>query len=197
LKFKYLAIVLILLCLLTFVSFHYFLVVNNTKIPANIDAVFVFGFPANENGNLSTTLKSRMDKGIEIFKNNNAKFLIVAGGAAHNNIVEADVMEKYAIKKNINPNKIIKENKSKNTIENTRNVLKILKERKLSLDKTVLISSKYHSHRVTKLYKKNRKGNVKTVAVEYPKNVGILGKWNALFREIIMFFYHLIFGYEI
>jgi len=54
--------------------------------------VLVLGYPANDDGSASSIERQRMTAGVAAAEVHGCETLIVSGGAAHNNIVEADVM---------------------------------------------------------------------------------------------------------
>ena len=106
-------------------------------------------------------LKRRVDKGVKVFRDINADYLILSGGFTTSpSFSEAEVMQKYAIeKKHVKPEKILLEQISKDTIGNayfTRK--KIIDEKKYDLTPIYIVSSCYHMKR-TKFIFKNVYGN--------------------------------------
>lgn len=70
-------------------------------------------------------LKSRLDKGIEVYKNqigrgNNTKIIVSGGQGADELVSEASAMRKYLISQNINDKDILVEDRSRTTYENMR-----------------------------------------------------------------------------
>lgn len=82
------------------------------------DCILVCGYPTNEDGTLSHILKSRIDKAIELYKNHQSAYMIVSGGAIHNQFSEAKAMAEYAITQGISKSCIIIENQAKSTYHN-------------------------------------------------------------------------------
>lgn len=74
----------------------------------------------NDNFVPSDILKSRLDKGIELFHQINSleKFIIVTGGSRSYKISEAIVMQQYLISQGISSNLIFTETHAINTMEN-------------------------------------------------------------------------------
>ena len=110
--------------------------------------IIVLGDKLHANNKMSSNLKSRLDKCIEVYKTNN--LIIVCGG---NNCgrncyhTEAYVMKKYLLDNSTIPkNKIILERNSLNTIENIKKMKLIVQ--KYKYDSLSIISSKWHLHRV-------------------------------------------------
>ena len=65
------------------------------------DCAIVCGYPTNEDGSISSILQSRIDKAIELYRNHKVNYIIVSGGAIHNQYNEAYCMKKYALTKAI------------------------------------------------------------------------------------------------
>ena len=67
------------------------------------------------------TLKSRLDEAIKYYELNKNVNIIVSGGQGEDEVIsEAEAMERYLVKNNINPNRIIKEEKATTTLENIK-----------------------------------------------------------------------------
>lgn len=82
------------------------------------DCAIVCGYPANDDGTISAILQSRIDKAIELYKNHKINYIIVSGGAIHNQYNEATCMEKYALEKDVDKQAIIVEDRAKSTYHN-------------------------------------------------------------------------------
>ena len=110
--------------------------------------IVVLGDKLHANNKMSSNLKSRLDKCIEIYKTNN--LVIVCGGnvcGSKCNHTEAYRMKKYLLNKSeILKNKIILENKSTDTITNIKNMKKIIQ--KYNYSSLTIISSEWHLPRV-------------------------------------------------
>ncbi len=125
----------------------------------NCDYVIVLG--ARVIGNeVGLTLKGRLDKTLEyIEKNNNSNCkVIVSGGKGDDeNISEAEAMKRYLVKKGLNSNRIIKEDKSVNTNENFKfSKEKIEKDSKKEISNLNIkvVTTDFHAFRSSK-YAKN------------------------------------------
>lgn len=84
------------------------------------DCVIVCGYPTNQDGTISSILKSRIDKAIELYKNHQVLYIIVSGGAIHNSYSEAFTMKNYALLKGVKEEHILIENKAKSTYHNMK-----------------------------------------------------------------------------
>lgn len=83
-----------------------------------MDCVIVCGYPANDDGTISYILESRIDKAIELYNENKVNYIIVSGGAIHNQYCEALVMYNYALKKGVKASHLLIEDKAKSTYHN-------------------------------------------------------------------------------
>lgn len=82
------------------------------------DCAIICGYPSNNDGSISNILESRIKKGVELYKNNKVKYLILSGGAIHNNHCEAEVMKEYALKNDVLLEHIFVESIAKSTYHN-------------------------------------------------------------------------------
>lgn len=82
------------------------------------DCIIVCGYPTNEDGTLSTILKSRIDKAIELYHQHQSSYIIVSGGAIHNQYSESRAMAEYAIKHGVPQANILIEDQAKSTYHN-------------------------------------------------------------------------------
>ena len=109
------------------------------------DAAVVFGAQVLPNGELSLALSNRMDKGIELYKQNYVKYLIVSGGVDVGGTSEASCMAKYARENGIPENALIIDDVGTNTDASIKNTSAIAKERGYKL---LAVSSFYHLPRI-------------------------------------------------
>ena len=99
------------------------------------DYILILGCKIKNDGSLTPLLKGRVDKAIEFFKLQKEKtnkdiIFIPSGGKGNDEVIsEAEAMKNYLIEKGINKNKIILEDKSKNTYENIKNSNKIINKK--------------------------------------------------------------------
>lgn len=106
------------------------------------DCAIVCGYPTLDNGELSNILKSRIEKGIELYQQHQVKYLIVSGGAIHNQYSEAIAMKEYAISMGVPEEAIIIENEAKSTYHNMLLSKKIMQEKQLN--SCVVITNSWH-----------------------------------------------------
>lgn len=101
----------------------------------------------------SPFLQWRTEEGYRLFKEGYAEFIIVSGGKGPGeSISEAEAMKRYLLKKGVKEEFIIKEDKSKTTMENLINSKKIMEKK--SFNKSIIVSNKYHLKRASLMAKK-------------------------------------------
>ena len=95
--------------------------------------------------------KGRIEKGIELLKEGNGKFLLISGV-----FQKEKVKNKYLFEDNISLKKccIFFEEKAKNTLQNASEVSEWLKNNKVNIESIQLITSYYHIPRSFIIFKK-------------------------------------------
>src|SRR5271154_2752966 len=90
---------------------------SNAILP-QFDAIVVLGTPANTDGSASPEQRERTLEGVREYKAGVAPHLILTGGPAHNQFVEAHVMAVLAIAQGVPPDAVIEEDNAQNTVQN-------------------------------------------------------------------------------
>jgi uncharacterized SAM-binding protein YcdF (DUF218 family) len=90
---------------------------GNTDL-SHFDTLIVLGTPANPDGSASPEQRERTLEGVREYKTGVADHLIMTGGAAHNQFVEARVMKEFAIAQGVPRDAITEEGQAQNTIQN-------------------------------------------------------------------------------
>jgi uncharacterized SAM-binding protein YcdF (DUF218 family) len=109
------ALVLIAIAVVAFV--YRTIPTRNTDL-THFDTIIVLGTPANPDGTPSPEQRERTLEGVREFKAGIAPHLILTGGPAHNQLVEAHVMAALAIAQGVPPSAVIEEGQAQNTIQN-------------------------------------------------------------------------------
>lgn len=123
-----------------------------TAKPKKSDCIIVLGCQVRGT-TLSQFLRERLDKGIELYNEGFAKYIIVSGGQGPGeDITEAEAMKTYLVSKGIDENKIIMEDRANNTMENLQYSKDLMKDKKL--DTAIVVSNKYHLKRASVMAKK-------------------------------------------
>ncbi|MDP4089244.1 MAG: YdcF family protein [Bacillota bacterium] len=105
----------------------------------------------------SLTLSQRLDESLKLLKllPGDVKIVVSGGQGPGESITEAEAMKKYLTNRGISEERIIKEDKSTNTMENmifTRRLLKEIDSR--STVKITIVTSSFHMYRSSSLAKK-------------------------------------------
>ncbi len=82
------------------------------------DALIVLGSPTNPDGSASPEERTRVAAAAQEYRTGAAPVVIVSGGAAHNQFVEADAMAQLAQEDGVPAQAVIEETQARNTIEN-------------------------------------------------------------------------------
>jgi len=130
-------------------------------------------------------LKARIDKGIEVYKNNPGSKLVFSGGqGSDEQIPESHAMAEYALSAGVKSGDIIKEDRSKNTIENLRFSNSLIKEDlNGNIGRTALVTSSYHVIRSLIITRR-----LKMPCIGYGAKTRFYFSLNAFLREYIGYF---------
>ena len=112
----------------------------------------VLGNKLKKNGNISSKLKKRLDNFLSEYDNNS--YVILSGGKIDSKFSEAEKMKEYLLKNNIDKDKILLEEKSKETWENIIYSLELIKKKFREKNYEMeFISDKNHLVKVRKILK--------------------------------------------
>lgn len=151
---------------------------------SDMDYIIVLGAQIREDGP-SVVLRYRLDAAIKYLNENPNTMCIVSGGQGSNEkISEAEAMAEYLLKNGIEKNRIILEDKSKNTVENIKYSKLLMKE---PYESVGIVTNNFHVFRATQIAKAQGLKGVcgiaaKSSALYLPNNVlreclGILKDW--------------------
>lgn len=157
---KKIAKVFICIGLVAFIALEALIISYPKKNKDNCDYIVVLGAGLNAGGQLSLTLKDRLDATLECVNDyKNDSVIVVSGGKGDDEeISEAEAMERYLIENGIPKDKIIKEDKSRNTYENFKfSKQKIEEYSNKSVDESSVkfITTDFHAFRSNMLSKRN------------------------------------------
>lgn len=100
----------------------------------------------------SPFLQTRLNEVVRLYKEGYGKYIIVSGGKGNGeDITEAMAMKTFLLDKGIDENKIVMEDKSRNTMENlvfSKNVMDYI-----GFKSAVVVSNKYHLKRASLISK--------------------------------------------
>ena len=149
------------------------------------DCAIICGYPANEDGTISSILKSRIDLGIDLYMTHQVRYLIVSGGAIHNAYNEAEVMRDYATEKGVPKENILIENQAKSTYHNMLYSKKIMDTH--HFHNCFVITNSWHMIKA-KHYAKKFHLDYQTKSCHKPENMTYLHVWLlTLYMPINMF----------
>lgn len=152
----------------------------------NKDFIIVLGAGLLNGNEVSPLLASRIDRAIDFYQKQVATsdkhpLIICSGGqGGDEKIPEGVAMRDYVIQKGINPDDVIAEDKSVNTIQNFAFSKKIVDRYDLDSNNGIFVSNNYHIYRAT-AYAKNAGMNISGIG---SKTSGFFLP-NAIIREFI------------
>jgi uncharacterized SAM-binding protein YcdF (DUF218 family) len=111
------AFALLFFAIVATIVFYRSIPTHNTDL-THFDTIIVLGTPANADGSPSPEQRERTLEGVREFKAGVAPHLILTGGPAHNQFVEAHVMALLAIARGVPPEDVVEEDRAQNTIQN-------------------------------------------------------------------------------
>jgi uncharacterized SAM-binding protein YcdF (DUF218 family) len=101
---------------------------SNTSA-AHFDTLIVLGYPAKQDGTPRPEMRERVLEGVREYRAGVAPMIIMTGGAARNDYVEAHVMAELAKAQGVPAAAIVEEGQAKDTIQNAYYSVKIMEER--------------------------------------------------------------------
>jgi len=116
-KLLRLIILLILLCPLA-VALNRLAIPDSNTAATHFDTLIVLGYPANTDGTPSPEQRERVLEAVREYKAGVAPDIIMTGGPAHNQFVEAHVMAALARREGVPASAILEEPQAQNTIQN-------------------------------------------------------------------------------
>ncbi|MCI9339655.1 MAG: YdcF family protein [Dorea sp.] len=106
------------------------------------DCAIVCGCRVLEDGTPSDTLKKRVEKAVELWKDRKVQYLIMSGAAVCNDQVEAEAMKRYAVKLGVPAEYILKEKQAVSTYHNLKYSSEIMKN--CNFRDCVVVTSGWH-----------------------------------------------------
>ena len=116
----------------------------------HFDAIVVLGTPADSDGNPTPTLLSRVTEGVREYERGIAPRLILTGGAAHSQSIEADVMAEVAKAQGVPASAIVEEREALDTIQNACYASRIMKDK--GWNSAEVVSSPEHLPRAAMIF---------------------------------------------
>lgn len=166
------------------------------EAPQKSDVIIILGGGVDKDiHDTGPAVDKRLDKGIELWQNEYASYIIVAGGLVKKTgYTEADKLMDYALEKGVPASNVIKESRSLNTYQNALFSQEIMKQN--GWQTALVTTSDYHTKRACKIFRKLNM-NVKCVAASVPQDRPSykLDYFRAILREYAATVYYWLKGY--
>ena len=157
------------------------------KGKSGADYVIVLGAQMKKNGP-SKALQYRLDEAIRYLEENpDAKVIVSGGQGPDEHISEAQGMYEYLVSKGIKAQRIIKEDKSRNTTQNLRFSAEFLDKEN---DSVAVVSNNFHVFRAVKIAQKAGYKDVRGIAARGEPFL----QWNNMMREFFGVTKDFLFG---
>ena len=129
------------------------------------DYIIVLGAGLNNRNELSQTLRDRLNTALYCLNEyNKDSYIVVSGGQGEDeDMSEAEAMEGYLLEKGVSKDKIIKENKSRNTFENfkfSKGKIAEHSNKELKDVSVKIVTTDFHAFRSSMLAKRNAYENI-------------------------------------
>jgi vancomycin permeability regulator SanA len=165
-------------------------------LPVSYDSVsshsigVVFGAGITKSGEPSTALKFRLDKSIDLYRDQKIRMIFVSGLTA-----EASVMKNYLVKKGIPAVNILSDENGETTFITVENVKRYIRIYNIT-DGAVFISQRYHIPRIMFIVRKLHIEGSEFIAAE-PNRINILEGSLAILRETFAWLKNMFFDKEL
>jgi len=124
---------------------------GSTDYSRPADVAIVFGARAFPDGRLSTSLRARVDRSIELYHDGLVPKLLFTGGIDADGVNEPEMMRAYAIAHGVNPDNIIIDQYGNDTDLSARNTVPMLHE--MQATRVLAVSQNYHLPRIKMAYR--------------------------------------------
>lgn len=142
------------------------------------DALIVLGYRC-DNDQIHPLLKERLDTVLALMEQYEYRRIIVSGGAVASKLTEAEIMKRYLMDHGVPEEKIILEDRSRNTVHNAVNSFLLMQEH--GLTSCLLVSNSFHIRRMQFIMKQ-----LQIPAAYYANRrlSNIMKQWSITFQEI-------------
>jgi uncharacterized SAM-binding protein YcdF (DUF218 family) len=90
---------------------------TNTSL-THFDTLIVLGYPSDPDGTPSPEQRERVLEAVREFRKGVAPYIIMSGGAAHNQFAEADSMKRLAVSLGVPADAVLEDAAAQNTLQN-------------------------------------------------------------------------------
>lgn len=158
------------------------LIISGGHSDGNKSAEYIVVLGAALHGeDMSLSLQSRMDTALKYIEQHpNVKIIVSGGRGLGESITEAEAMKKFLVRNHINEGKIIKEEKSTNTVENLKFSKAIIRNHEKGNPNIIIVTNNFHLFRAKMLAKR-----LGIKAYGLPAKTPISVMFNVYFREYL------------
>ncbi|MFH1804044.1 MAG: ElyC/SanA/YdcF family protein [Pseudomonadota bacterium] len=123
----------------------------NADVPAlsGNPTIVVLGYALAEDGSIREPLMQRLEVALKAARANPSARVMVTGGQPQSGVTEGDVMMRWLVEQGIDRDRIMVEDKSKDTVGNVLNIANLLERH--TADQVILITSASHMRRAQTL----------------------------------------------
>ena len=184
---------LFLLFLLFWISVHiiYITIDGMTDYKGAADVAIILGNRVYADGHLSSWLKGRTDKALQLYREKKVKKIFASGGISSKEdggYPEGDAMKKYLIQHGIPDEDIISDNYGRNTYYTAKNYLEWNKKK--NYQSVIVVSQFYHITRIKYIFRRLGAKNVHGASsddYEWRDIVGTLREVPAFYKYLILY----------
>lgn len=148
-RFAY-PLICLLATLLACVIILYVSIPMSNTAQAKFDVILVLGNPASRDGSIAPIAKSRVLEAIRQYRAGMAPALLMTGGAAANQFVEAQVMRQFALSQGVPATDVYAEGQSLNTIQNAFYSSRMMQQH--GWNSVLIVSSPSHVRRAALIF---------------------------------------------
>lgn len=181
------AIVLGLCIALTFIGVTLFIVSRfdgSPVLPA--DCALVFG-AAVYTDRPSPAITRRVRTAVDLYHQKKVRRLILSGGKGSRDVLtEAKVMEAIALRDGVSPQNILREERSRSTIENLQFSLPLAK----NCESVIAVSDEFHLARIELLGRRTGWGSLPTIPAKIPSSPR--SELKSVLREALGYIYYAL-----
>lgn len=155
---------------------------------AEFDVIIVLGAAVWKGNRPSPALRRRLSRGVALWKEGTADYLLVTGGLGEYPPAEARMMETLAIREGVPPERIIPEGQSASTLESGIHCAGIMEERAWS--KAMVVTDGYHLPRSLLVFRSlgiDAEGNAADAGTPVSPR-----QWFPLLREAMALLWYLL-----
>lgn len=157
--------------------------------PEKADVALILGNTVHENGQLSERLRSRVEKGLDLYRAGRVKFIVVSGGLGKEGHYEAEVMKKYLLARRVPAARIIVDNAGNTTQLTALNFDQVRQQ--YGFQSVIVVSQYYHLSRIKLAMRKLGMEHVYSAHAPYFECRDLY----ALVREFFGFYTYLLKGF--